>query len=194
MAAPADQARLNGVGRRGRALSAVVRRAREGEADAWGVLCEECRETALREADRILHSRHDAEDVTENFVLHLPDRLQRFHYRDRSTFFAWVRRMVRRDALNFARTERRAARRHRRAVSEARPVVSYDCSALLDLDIDLADALGTLSSPIRRALLMHDLEGYSYSEVARTLHISEAAARARCRRGRASMRNRLRTP
>lgn len=175
-------------------LKSFVRRARNGDADAWGALCEACRETALREADRVLHSMHDSEDVAEEFLLRLPHRLRGFHYAGSARFFAWVGRVARRDALDFARTERRETDRRRRAAAEGSLGTLNDCGKLLDLDIDLEDALTSLSSRTRKAFLMHDLEGYTYGEIARVLHTSEGAVRARCRRGRTCMRERLQGP
>jgi RNA polymerase sigma-70 factor (ECF subfamily) len=60
-------------------------------------------------------------------------------------------------------------------------------AALADLRRDLAEALGTLSEPIRDAVQLRIVDELPYADVARSLRISEPAARARVSRGLAAL-------
>ena len=60
-------------------------------------------------------------------------------------------------------------------------------AALDDLRRDLAEALDALSEPIRDAVQLRIVDELPYADVARSLHISEPAARARVSRGLAAL-------
>ena len=60
-------------------------------------------------------------------------------------------------------------------------------AALNDLRRDLAEALDALSEPIRDAVQLRIVDELPYAEVARSLRISERAARARVSRGLAAL-------
>ena len=55
----------------------------------------------------------------------------------------------------------------------------------------ISDALGTLSAPQRTAVLLHDLEGWTHSEIATELRTSEGMSRQHLFNGRRRLRELL---
>lgn len=116
---------------------------------------------------------------------------------DERSFTAWLYQIAR----NQLRMEFRR-RRLRRFISldwlaaqgEARLPVSHrsDTSAAHERD-DIQRVLDDLSPALREALLLHDLCGFTSTEVAAILNVSPAAARKRIARAAAEFRRRYRS-
>ncbi len=60
-----------------------------------------------------------------------------------------------------------------------------------ELDEPLQRALNSLPPDFRQAVILADLEGMSYEEIAETMGCSLGTVRSRLHRGRKLMRNRL---
>ena len=58
-------------------------------------------------------------------------------------------------------------------------------------DVDVCNALSALAPEFRAAVVLCDIEGYSYEEVASTLGIKLGTVRSRIHRGRALLRKAL---
>lgn len=59
------------------------------------------------------------------------------------------------------------------------------------MDENLADALGALPKEFRRAVLLCDIDGLSYEEIAQAMGTSIGTVRSRIHRGRTAMRKRM---
>jgi DNA-directed RNA polymerase specialized sigma24 family protein len=91
---------------------------------------------------------------------------------------------LRRTMLNLAANARRRSGRHQRALARlARSgeptVASYPSDLVL---------LGSLPPEVRAVLYLAEVEGWTYSEIARLVGCTEAAARARACRARRALR------
>lgn len=60
-----------------------------------------------------------------------------------------------------------------------------------NLDIDVQEALRALSPEFRAAIVLCDMEGFSYEEVSRILDVKLGTVRSRIHRGRAMLRDAL---
>jgi RNA polymerase sigma-70 factor (ECF subfamily) len=113
------------------------------------------------------------------------------------TFEGWLHRITtnlfldkvrRRQRIRFdALTDELAARLPLRAPSSD-PETVY---AMTHLDQDVQDALAALPPQFRAAVVLADIEGYSYQEVAQTLGVKMGTVRSRIHRGRALLRSSL---
>jgi RNA polymerase sigma-70 factor (ECF subfamily) len=74
---------------------------------------------------------------------------------------------------------------HRLAGSEPTPAQAFDDS---HLDDDVQAALKALPPEYRAAVVLCDIEGFSYEEIAATLGVKLGTVRSRIHRGRAQLR------
>ena len=96
------------------------------------------------------------------------------------------------EELRLVRKEVEQRRRNReQTLEEAPPLVARNVHAEPDLKKRLRDAIEALPELYRTVFLMHDLEGYSHREIAKTLDMAEGTSKARLSRARAKLRDML---
>jgi RNA polymerase sigma-70 factor (ECF subfamily) len=157
--------------------TALVARVRLGDAAAFDVLARRHFRAAYLVA--LAHvgdgNRADAEDVCQEGLLRAWERIH--DCRDASRFAAWLVRIVRNAAFN---------RREYLAVRVAEPIEHSTAAApqradravqRRELRVALDGALAQLTTVQREVVLLHDLEGWTHGDVARSLDISEAMSR-----------------
>ncbi|HEV2298939.1 MAG TPA: sigma-70 family RNA polymerase sigma factor [Candidatus Acidoferrales bacterium] len=145
----------------------------------------------------ILGERNDAADVTQEVFLKAFRGIGGF--RQGSSLKTWLYRIAVREALN----QRRWWRRHRRneisidapadethAPIEIEDVdaTPFELLATRETQSAVRGALSKLPEAYRSAVILRDLEGLSYEEVAEVLEISVATVKTRILRGRRTLK------
>lgn len=109
--------------------------------------------------------------------------------REPGRFPGWLLRIVRNRALNWL---------DRRRLREGTPLDSEtasepDCPPVIDFSLRdrLLDALGFLTATQREVVLLHDLEGWTHSEIAEALELSELMSRQHLFTARGKLRQKL---
>ncbi|GAA4882298.1 RNA polymerase sigma factor SigE [Serinicoccus chungangensis] len=161
---------------------------------SWEEIVREHSPRVYRLAYRLTGDPHEAEDLTQDVFVRVFRSLD--SYRP-GTFEGWLHRittnlfldkMRRRQRIRFdALTEELSARLPLRA-SGTDPEQVY---AMTHLDGDIQQALNALPPQFRAAVVLSDIEGLSYEEVAQTLGIKMGTVRSRIHRGRALLRQSL---
>src|SRR5215203_563872 len=170
--------------------SRLVARALGGDARAFEELVRRHLKSAHAVALGVLGNPADAEDVCQDAFLTALQKLE--ECRDPKRFAAWLRRIVRNQALNFR--ERRSLRQGEplERVAEAAggddPGREAERSELRDR---LLTALAVLPETQREVVLLHDLEGWRHREIADLLGTSEGAVRVRLLEARRRLRTEL---
>jgi len=121
-------------------------------------------------------------------------RVYRLAYR-LGTFEGWLHRITTNLFLDSARRKQRIhfegladEMAHRLPGSEPTPAQAFDDS---HLDDDVQAALKALPPEYRAAVVLCDIEGFSYEEIAATLGVKLGTVRSRIHRGRAQLRSAL---
>ncbi|HIT74579.1 MAG TPA: RNA polymerase sigma factor SigE [Candidatus Avipropionibacterium avicola] len=150
-----------------------------------------------RLALRLTGNPHDAEDLTQDVFVRVFRSLDRYRP---GTFEGWLHRITTNLFLDGARRKQRI-RFDLMAddVDERVPARDPGPSQVLldqDLDHDVAQALAALSPEFRAAVVLCDIEGLSYEEIADVLGLKLGTVRSRIHRGRSQLRTALahRTP
>ena len=111
------------------------------------------------------------------------------------TFEGWLHRITTNLFLDSARRRQRIRfegladeMAHRLPGSEPTPAQAFDDS---HLDDDVQAALKALPPEYRAAVVLCDIEGFSYEEIAATLGVKLGTVRSRIHRGRAQLRSAL---
>lgn len=152
--------------------TALVARARRGEVAAQELLVRRYLRPAYAVALAILHNVADAEDLAQEVLVAVLQRLGQC--RDSALFARWLFQSVRHRAFNQLRQGRaRIALLDRVGGSEERVP---DASGVVVRQLLLA-GLEQLTAVQREVVLLHDLEGWTHKEIATSLGISEVMSR-----------------
>jgi RNA polymerase sigma-70 factor (ECF subfamily) len=155
----------------------LVRRAREGDGQAFETLVRRYLRMAYAVALAELADPRDAEDAVQDSFITALERLE--ECRDPAAFAGWMRRIVRNRARSVRRRERVRETEALESVSSAASAGDPGRAlARSEIRRRLEAALGTLSEVQRRVVRLHDLEGYRHREIAMQLDIPEGTVRS----------------
>ncbi|MEH0108140.1 RNA polymerase sigma factor SigE [Tersicoccus sp. MR15.9] len=156
---------------------------------AWDDLVREHSPRVYRLAYRLTGNRQDAEDLVQETFIRVFRSLATFQP---GSLTGWMHRITTNLFLDSARRRSRTRTEtlgddgaDRLPSSEPGPERSFEFS---HLDLDVQAALDQLSPSFRAAVVLSDLEGYSYDEVADALGLKLGTVRSRIHRGRAKLR------
>jgi RNA polymerase sigma factor (sigma-70 family) len=145
-----------------------------------------------RLAYRLTGNPHDAEDLTQEVFVRVFRSLSSY---TPGTFEGWLHRITTNLFLDSARRKQRIhfegladEMAHRLPGSEPSPAQAFDDN---HLDDDVQAALKALPPEYRAAVVLCDIEGFSYEEIAATLGVKLGTVRSRIHRGRAQLRSAL---
>jgi RNA polymerase sigma factor (sigma-70 family) len=158
----------------------------------WEEIVREHSARVYRLAFRLTGNMHDAEDLTHDVFIRVFRSLDSYQP---GTFEGWLHRITTNAFLDKMRRKQRirfdalsddaAARLPTREVG---PEQSYNDT---HFDDDVQRALDALSADFRAAVVLCDIEGMSYEEIASTLGIKLGTVRSRIHRGRSQLREAL---
>jgi RNA polymerase sigma-70 factor (ECF subfamily) len=155
-----------------------VARATRGDRDAFGRLVERHQDRAFNIAYQVLRNREDALDVAQDAFARAYTSLASF--KGQASFTTWLHRIVVNLAIDALRRRRRVAAsyddpQHAPEEPRADPRAGEDPGARLELKqlrTLLARGLASLPPAHRAALVLREIEGLSYDEIARSLGCS----------------------
>ena len=164
----------------------LVRRAQRGERFAFEQLVERHEHRLYTLAARVLGSREDAADAVQEALVSAWLALPRF--RGDARFSTWLYRIV----VNAAH-DVRAKRRDRPVEEPPEPVDPRDRFVERELSGELQRALNGLEESYRVAVVLYDVLGCSYAEIAEMTGVPEGTVKSRIFRGRSELAERLGT-
>ncbi|MDH3665239.1 MAG: RNA polymerase sigma factor [Alphaproteobacteria bacterium] len=173
---------------------ARARQAIRDDLEAFESLVHRYQATVLGNCRYLSGSHADAEDLAQEVFVKMFYGLARFE--GRSTFKTWLWRIKVNHCLNFLQR-----RRKERTVDVEAPgldrspelqVVPLAERALETEDdrVRIERALDQMTESLRVPLLLRDLDGFSYQEIAEQLELSLSAVKMRIKRGREDFRHR----
>ena len=142
----------------------------------------------FRLAYRLTGNRHDAEDLTQDVFVRVFRSLADY---TPGTFEGWLHRITTNLFLDNVRRKRRI--RFDALPDDAERLPGNTPSPATEIDDRLFDpdvqrALDALPPDFRAAVVLCDIEGLSYEEIAATLDVKLGTVRSRIHRGRAQLR------
>ena len=163
-----------------------------GEVPTWDEIVERHSDRVYRLAYRLTGNRPDAEDLTQEVFFRVFRSLDTY---TPGTFEGWLHRITTNVFLDQARRKQRIrfdALSDERASRLASGTASPD-AAYVDVrfDDDVERALTALPPEFRAAVVLCDVEGLTYDEIAEILDAKLGTVRSRIHRGRAMLRRSL---
>src|ERR687890_686721 len=166
--------------------------AEEWQPPSWDEIVAQHSARVYRLAYRLTGNPHDAEDLTQEVFVRVFRSLSSY---TPGTFEGWLHRITTNLFLDSVRRKKRVRfdplgedAHERVAGREPDPSRVYEDT---HLDDDVQAALDALSPEFRAAVVLCDIEGLSYEEVAATLGIKLGTVRSRIHRGRSQLRDAL---
>jgi len=178
----------------------LARRCERGEDDAWVTFVERYQRRIWHVAYQFTGRADEADELTQEIFLHLLKALASFD--SSGSLPAWIQRVARNYAIDHYRRRRRErslvqsgevfedAMRHVRDTTESSdPHRPLERKALASW---LRETLDRLPVELGQAVILRDLQGMSYEEMAKALKVPLGTVKSRINRGRVELARRLR--
>jgi RNA polymerase sigma-70 factor, ECF subfamily len=179
--------------------SALIEKCRAGDVAAFEPLVEKYRQRVWRLAYNVLRDREEAWDVAQEAFIKAYQALPSF--RGQSAFYTWLYRIAMNVAADRARsraaqgrafgTERVPEEDWERVITDPNPAEASPADAAVRREErrKIMQALDQLSEDHRRIIMLGDLEGLSYREIAETLEIPMGTVMSRLHNARKRLRD-----
>jgi RNA polymerase sigma-70 factor (ECF subfamily) len=158
----------------------------------WHEIVDQHSDRVFRLAYRLTGNRPDAEDLTQEVFVRVFRSLDSY---TPGTFEGWLHRITTNLFLDGARRKQRIrfdALSDERAARLTSPVPAPELAvADQTFDDDIERALATLPPDFRAAVVLCDVEGLSYEEIAEIMGAKLGTVRSRIHRGRSMLRKAL---
>lgn len=184
----------------------LVEQARSGDMAAFSRLVTRYQDRILNTCWRLCGNRDDAQDLTQEAFLRALQSIGSFS--GRAAFYTWLYRI----AVNLAISHHRRAGRHLRLSLDGRDGeqwVDHQAVALgghgaramddpsqrltaRETERQVVDALDTLDDDHRTVIVLRDIEGLDYEQIAGILEVPPGTVKSRLHRARMTLRERLR--
>lgn len=180
----------------------LVQRACEGDSDSFGKLVEKYESFVYRTVFYDIKNREDAEDIAQEVFIKAYRALNSF--RADSEFSTWIYRICKNTVYDYMRKNSKAKTiplsemssgddndREYEIADESgkydpeKTAISKETASLVNL------AISKLSEEHRNIIVMRDIEGYSYSEIADFLGLEEGTVKSRLSRAREALKKQL---
>lgn len=180
----------------------LVARSQEGDFEALEELIKISREKVYRLALGLAHNHVDAEDLAQETILRIYTMLPSYD-EGRASFDTWVHRITVNLWINWSKrrerhqivplasltTREESEETSREQVGgDSNPEEEIEKRELREITWRLIDELPPGS---KAAVVLKEIEGYSYREIAATLGCSESAVKARINYGREILKKKL---
>ena len=142
------------------------------------------RDRVVRLAAHVLHNSREAEDVAQEAFVKAFRQIGQF--RGDSGFYAWLYRIVINLCLD---------RMRRKSMTSEMPLeenIAHFVAVAPDVEnrLSVAQVLDSLTPPMRAALVLREVEGLEYAEIADVLNIPVGTVRSRLNTAREQFRRR----
>lgn len=162
------------------------------EPPTWEQIVTEHSARVYRLAYRLTGNVHDAEDLTHDVFVRV---FRSLHSYRPGTFEGWLHRITTNVFLDKMRRKQRirfdALADEAAARLPSREGCPEQVYADAHFDDDVQHALDALAPEFRAAVVLCDIEGLSYEEIAATLDVKLGTVRSRIHRGRSQLREAL---
>lgn len=170
----------------------LMERTKTGDPSAFTQLVDRYKHSLVNMLTRMVGSRDRAEDLAQETFLRLYQHADRYNEQGKLLSFLFQ------IAGNLVRSEERRGRRWRRIVpifgpSLSAPLAPHQERGVLETEAQslLTAAIAELPLTYREPLVLHEIEGLPYEQVATICGLPEGTVKSRINRGRQKLRERL---
>lgn len=162
----------------------ILVRASQGDLRAFEDVYKASSSFVYNVALRIVHNREDAREVAQEVFIIIYNKLKSFRFE--SSFKTWAYRITANCAINFAK---KSSRTKTVPYEEALGASAVGSEAKAHMDQEhqsylVGNLLGAINPDQRACVVLRNIEGLSYQEIARVLNINVNTVRSRLKRAR----------
>ncbi|MDQ7858304.1 MAG: sigma-70 family RNA polymerase sigma factor [Armatimonadota bacterium] len=168
--------------------STLIARARRGDLDAFDALVRAHQDRVYHLAYRVTGNHEDAADAAQDAFVRAYQALPRF--RGDAAFATWLHRIATNAALDLIR-RRPAQPPIELPPQTVAPGGPEHEAGRREVARRVGAALARLPAEFRAAVVLRDLQGFDYEEIARILQVPVGTVRSRISRGREALRAHL---
>lgn len=164
----------------------VIRQAAQGDTGAFETIYKAASSFVYNVAYRVVERKEDTEEVTQEVFITLYHKLKQFRFE--SSFKTWVYRITVNQAINMAKRE--AKTRDKTTSYDEHlevPVISGGVQENIEREYHtklIDDLLKEINPDQRACVVLRNMEGLSYEEIAKTLKVNINTVRTRLKRAR----------
>ena len=173
----------------------LIEQCLSGDQVAWDTIVRQNWRKVFNVAYKFVGKHDEAEDLTQDIFLKIFKALNTFDRR--ANFQTWIISISRNLCIDHYRSVRKERQTIAREVdaSDLQPAsrerTPYALAEHRDLRAQLKQALETLPSTLRTAVVLRDLQELSYQEIADQLQLPEGTVKSRINRGRLELARQL---
>jgi len=177
----------------------LVEQVQQGDKQAFDVLVLKYQNKIIQLVNRYVHDSDEARDVAQEAFIKAYRAIGRF--RGDSAFYTWLYRIAINTAKNYLVA---SGRRPPRSDIDAQDAEQYEGATGLkeyatperlllkdEIQTAIAEAIDDLPDDLRTAIILRELEGLSYEEIAQTMECPIGTVRSRIFRARDAIDTRL---
>jgi RNA polymerase sigma-70 factor (ECF subfamily) len=165
----------------------LLHRVAKGDAKAFHQLVDRHSDRLYRLAFSLVGNAADAEDVLQEALAGVYRGAGKFE--GRSSVQSWLTKIVVTQAAKFWRT--RKGKRDRSLEEDVEHPPDSGGSASVDAKLDLQSCLQQLSQEHRQVLVLREIDGMGYEEIAQVLNVPRGTVESRLFRARAELKKKL---
>lgn len=167
----------------------ILIKASAGDLDSFERIYEASSNYVYNIAFRMTNNREEAEEITQDVFLKIYNNLKDFQFR--SNIKTWIYRITVNLAINACK---KSSRHIKKRADYDEDILYKPTSEVLKARLDKEEnemlvkrLLGLLNPDQRTAVVLRDIEGLSYKEIADTLRININTVRSRLKRARETL-------
>lgn len=169
----------------------LIMRAKENDTQAFTLIVEKYKTPIFNICYHYLSNYHDADDAAQETFVKVFKSINNFHFA--SSFSTYITRI----AINTCKDYYKKHKKSQNNINiddENTPEIS-DNKNIPDEDYELKErqilvrnAIAKLNKNHREVIILRDLNGYSYEQIAKVLNVSEGTVKSRINRARLSLK------
>ncbi len=166
----------------------LIEKCKNGDIDAFEVLIKKYKETAYNIALKILRNSEDAMDVSQEALIKVYKYMN--HFNQRASFSTWLYKIVMNTCLDFIKKNKNKTYSFNEIVDKKD--YQHTPEEALDRKIKIEavqKAINRLSPNFRNVIILRDIHGFSYDEIANMTNCSLGTVKSRIKRGREQLKN-----
>lgn len=171
----------------------LVVKAQKGDLPAFEKLVEQHYARIYNIALGIMGNSHDAEDAAQNVLIKIYRAVGDFKFQ--SKFSTWIYRITANVCMDELRKRKRTAAISSDSLTDDALGADYDTPEAHALSresvSDLRSAINGLKDEHKRVIVLRDINGFSYEEIADITKCSVGTVKSRINRARAALKNTL---
>jgi RNA polymerase sigma-70 factor (ECF subfamily) len=171
----------------------LVRLCQNGDIAAFEQLFHKYQERVYSTAYRMMNNQEDAQDLTQEIFLRAYQRISKFDFR--AAFSTWLYRLAVNLCIDELRKQKRSvnAMPLERVASQADASTPEDHAISSDRERHVWEAINSLKEKDRAVVILRDIEGLSYKEIAEVLKCSLGRVKSRIHEARQKLKAILET-